>query len=1260
MLSTGVCVRLVPFQNLLMLLMQQYISKVSPGVGLGATRPRLRGEPAATMPESQLRIVDAPPDFVRRVLIGPSDQQTTFSITGVVMNRVSIRSAHSMRQVPFQIRLLNTSISGPAVPPRSSEQFSVGVEVSCVVDVRIQTFDAMVNPALLRLETRWMLGTNPDDPFSLSVDASTRAQPFETRFSSNRVTGVLLPNPCESAGANGSPLCGIAVTIQNVIGDALQQAIRTLERRISEVSGSLSSGRSTINHAIFVTGSAVGSGPFDPANEQFRYVAQMRWAVAGRGPRHHLLVFANGRARTEWRAMLTNRPLMAINPLKDFVAYTSSADLIGGMTPSLDLELQKSIPKIEMKLWKNFYFGDARRMRSGERSGAEELMKSFRGDPSAGPGTWLSAVPRRWAVPVENMAAAMRDTAFIVNRGDVPVAEDARKDAFAALEARLFGLLAEFFEGLPAAAITSDTDPPYVLPDGDYFIDAFLQTLFPPLIRSAGTPLAPSGSLRDAYDEVKQARLLLRPGYGDVGTPTRDERARARLHLRQILADCAGYQARVSPIMASPISTRFPPLPSGIPSVADPLDPRGRLNTIVADRAQDVANRVLKDALSKRWNRVPTGLNAADTAAATTERNDTIRLLNSLLASRSASARCRALEAVVRSDGTPEPQPIQIMDVLRLIDITDGGAVYLGRDDWDAGIMRDLARGLEHVTIEHPAQMSIENERHPAVVFRTSFAIRLVRLLREVDLPIPGDDLILFSNTRVTIQFAPADTPQTPEEARRSPGATRSLVITIEPSLEFPLDEQPQGLAAVALATVIAAAAVFVSTQVLVGIFGVPGLLSAAADVVGAGFGIEALASNPPAYSRSLAEHVDFNDILRSLLGPLLRPHEQLPDPVVSTRPHRFVYTLADFEKRFLGDVPPGISGLSSLQSTLDTSDGVVRFSGLAPSALFVTTSDWAARDISTALLPNGNVPDSREGGVGLDTFPTVSTSLRWNLCHLHMDAVERRAQASGVSTPFTPVRPTTNSTVPVKIFASFSPYTVVGRMTISEVTIRGDGFRSVLAAGTVQMGVVPLRLANAPVSIPMSVTPTPRSPVLVVPLQEFAVVAEVSAWALLDALRTATTLVAQIVITTNVGQVVADFSSKIELLREWEPLLGNANVQEADAILNGLDLACTERMRARIIDAPVGTLLNPFPSSVLRDGSFFPDMGAEGDLPLGALDPVLYPHLRPAPGGVGEPRPVADRHWLFTPSASPVPRLDSIADLALRASRPQPATPSG
>jgi hypothetical protein len=607
-MSTGVYISLGPLQLLLALSMQRTISAVSVGVGLGAPRQRLVSEPDASMPESLLRESDmGRPDFVRRILVrlnSPlgSIEDTTFSVTGVVMRDVKLQSANPRNQVPFQINLLDST--SPTGLLRSSEQFSIGVEVACTVDVRLQTTDGLIDPALVRIETKWLIGHDPDDPWSLSATPRTPAEPFETRFYTNTtaVRGVLLPNPCVYEPPNGSPLCAVAFTMKNIVRDALQAALRDLPRTMQPLAGLLPNSGRPINQGIYVTGNAVGFGPSMPS-DQLHYVADLRWSIPGRVP-----ITTNAQTRSKWRSLMTTRPPLSMNPFKDLVAYTRTSDLAVAMTPSLRIGVEASLSSIELRLWKELYFGSPRPLRVDERVNAELVMLRFRGDPDAAPGTWLDRIPFPWRAAVEMTAAVHRNTAFLAGRGTAPD-RATLVAAFDILEVRLLSMLAEQFEGLPLSPIVSNTDPASSVPSNRDIAWSFINTRLPSLHSPSigGSIVGSSGSFRDAYDEVKQARTILRAGGGAVGSPTATERAVARRHLRSVLTNCAGYGS----ILGRNFSTGQPHNlnPPGMsPRVVPADDPINRVDTIAADRAQDIANRALERALLDWRKRIPADL----------------------------------------------------------------------------------------------------------------------------------------------------------------------------------------------------------------------------------------------------------------------------------------------------------------------------------------------------------------------------------------------------------------------------------------------------------------------------------------------------------------------------------------------------------------------------------------------------------------------------------------------------------------------------
>jgi hypothetical protein len=199
---------------------------------------------------------------------------------------------------------------------------------------------------------------------------------------------------------------------------------------------------------------------------------------------------------------------------------------------------------------------------------------------------------------------------------------------------------------------------------------------------------------------------------------------------------------------------------------------------------------------------------------------------------------------------------------------------------------------------------------------------------------------------------------------------------------------------------------------------------------------------------------------------------------------------------------------------------------------------------------------------------------------------------------------------------------------------------------------------------------PSITAPVEVSVARPYIVEVAVGASALLNALGDmASRRSARIEFITNVGRFVAVFDTQVRALREWAPLLSNARAPEATALYNAREMQCTMAQVGRLVN--VSRPADPFPLASLSTQEGLPAELIE----LYGPSPVDSPVIRPIPDA-GEPRPIlpfgvrsevardpfdlhVNRPWLYGPPASPVPRLEPIVDLALRAGRPQPVTPS-
>jgi hypothetical protein len=415
--------------------------------------------------------------------------------------------------------------------------------------------------------------------------------------------------------------------------------------------------------------------------------------------------------------------------------------------------------------------------------------------------------------------------------------------------------------------------------------------------------------------------------------------------------------------------------------------------------------------------------------------------------------------------------------------------------------------------------------------------------------------------------------------------------------------------------------------------------------------------TNAP-YSASLSENInDLDSFLRPLLNRFTgTPPDQPIQANQETRndPYQLVYTFPNFESRFFAGanipVPANlpVASLTSLQSSLDTQLNYASFSALVPTIATVVPTPWASRTI-TATLTNRDPPAD---------FPQIASSMSWNLCELLRETRSRRARAEP------PGSATTESDVRVRLSAEFIPNSVINSFVVTAVTLSSDDFQTALRSAPQQIGLT--TSGGGPIVLLPGTSPTDARAVTVAPLQRFAVVVEVSAIQLLNLLPRSDAQRAQIVVTTNLGQLIADFLPQIETLRQWAPILGNANApanaMEVERLVSTLDFYCTQEQYSRLLNVPVLDPRSPFPG-LSRQGAIW-GSGLDdvlGDLGpvLGDLSSILNPGgLRPQPTP-GDPRPIVNRPWLYGPPASPVPRLEPILDLALRAARPQPMTPS-
>jgi len=229
---------------------------------------------------------------------------------------------------------------------------------------------------------------------------------------------------------------------------------------------------------------------------------------------------------------------------------------------------------------------------------------------------------------------------------------------------------------------------------------------------------------------------------------------------------------------------------------------------------------------------------------------------------------------------------------------------------------------------------------------------------------------------------------------------------------------------------------------------------------------------------------------------------------------------------------------INSVQSTINTRGGRVRFTALWPLAAAVAVGGWSMRPvgISPALLT---------------LLPVSTPAIVWNACAMVADTRTRREEARAHTLMGTPV--TIDSSSQVTLRASFvslvlSPIAVLG------IAYGDSEFSSLVTRlATVQAGILTgVDATNGNGNLAPTPLPTVARPVALTLGQTYVVRVTVRATELLDALgEMVLRRHAQIAILTNVGRFVVDFASEIGRLWQWDPLLRNAWSTDGDRIFD-------------------------------------------------------------------------------------------------------------
>lgn len=545
--------------------------------------------------------------------------------------------------------------------------------------------------------------------------------------------------------------------------------------------------------------------------------------------------------------------------------------------------------------------------------------------------------------------------------------------------------------------------------------------------------------------------------------------------------------------------------------------------------------------------------------------------------------------------------------LLRAIDVNAGAPVRLPSQD---GTRATLANNLQRITLERGPTVAVL-PHSSGVQIRVDFALRLVGII-----PVLEEDVLIRATSRVYIALIDPPGARPSTAARQSDRPPRSLQISIYPEVAF--DSR----------------IVFQVVGAVIGL-AITGALLGALTGLGAPLALAPFAAMPALFSllfsNDLSQYVgNVDPYLRPLLSGLLGAGLALPTPQIDEDPHRITYTIPNFDSILLSPSLTGASGalmvgatsVSTVGPRLEMLDGgSLRFMAFVPPVVTSAISN------SPALLRIWN---------------TTEQTATWRLCSLLVEARVRRNSVSLSGDPPPPSRAVVTLT---------ATYTNLSYLTTRISSIRYydgafDGLiRAGIAAQTITVGASPPELL-------------PDGSFRVEPASALTIVVTVPVAAWLNAVPRPTQ--ARIVVTSDTGLMVFDFARTFRNIVRWEPFLLDLGSTRAGEILQQLEMQCTMADIARMLNIPVTDPFERFPlSSSLWRPSVIEDAFEDRSGRLGDLARFFDRRVpRPAPVP-GDPRPIVDRPWLFGSSASPVPRLDSIADLALRALRPQPVTPS-
>lgn len=961
-----ISVRIEPFQQFLATIVQQKLVEFPNTPDLARERRRVALDaidPAA--PEHRMDRQDAVREVV---LVGNSaapGARSSFFVTGVLTRSITLYRASIDDQVPFRVSLPDPQ--GPTLPRiQQAQSFRVGLEIQCALDVRIDAVDGST-PAIFTLLFTWMLGINEQGPLFLGAGDPSTAAPKRIGIATlSTLSGVALPLSLPAS----SPLCQIAADFIAPTRSVLQVALLEGRNYIRGLGALLPNEGVPVADAVFLTDTLGATAP-PLETPQFRYVAQVTDRVS------------DEQAILGWRRMLVDRPETVIPEERDLIVETEGRLIVEGMTPGFRSGVTGSLSTIAFGIWKSSYFEGPRRPDPAsvlmDLNEAVARVNRFRGDPSATPAVWLDTILEPWRTVVRAMAASRRDTEGLLGRGTPLRSPELVAAALNLLEARLFGPLEAQFEGIAgplASPLGTDTTPPSAPPTVEEIVAAFLRTpspvFGPPAPTWAGAPV----TLRDVYDDLRQARLVV-DSVG-LGSPTRRERAQARQYLRSVYADCEAFRAFTS----LPPS---PPVARPGPGVVSPLAPTPLIDTIVADRRLDVFNRTLRSAIETSRRVVPSvvdiGQAAFDEAvAANTAATNFLNTFNPNLPS---SRGCRVFSAVANSDG-PEPLPIQQVDLLRFIEIVDGTAVRWPRSEGAIeGYQREVARGLRHVSFHEIPTVSVDPDGD-ALVIRMAFAIRLAGIIQNIGI-LWGDDLIAFSETTIRVEFVlppgvPPPTEGTGDE-RSIPGPSRTLRIGVSPRVSVPIGRQPTGEINVITSLLVTVIINYLTAGLAAGVVG------AVVDVgapIGLGVGANALQRVDPGVG-------DLDSFLRPILQSIAGPGRTPPQPQQFAGSSDLVYSFPNFEAGRFGPAAVAV-GVSSGRFTINARGGRVRFTALWPNLASQAVALWAQRQLVVT---------------GIDPFSNVVTqvvaAIVWSPCAVIADARRRVDEAAA---QFLTVRP--------------------------------------------------------------------------------------------------------------------------------------------------------------------------------------------------------------------------------------------------------------